>query len=93
MSHLRVAVLELGTKSKVQVSRSFHTKITQTRLQIMSDLYKPFLHQSMGVSWDDARTQLHNLILGRLHGNDLLLRCEGQLGDALEALLEMGLDP
>ena len=59
----------------------------------MSDLYEPFLHQSVGIGRDDAGTQLHNLVLSRLHGNDLLLRGEGQLGDALEALLEMGLDP
>ena len=57
-----------------------------------SDLCQPLLDQASGVSWPDGTRELDHFALGRFHSGDDLLRREGQLSDALEALLQMWLD-
>lgn len=56
-------------------------------------LDEPFLHESVRLGWVDGATEWHLFILRRLHGCDDGVGVEGELGDALEALFQVGLHP
>ena len=55
-------------------------------------LQQPLLHLSPGLGGGDGLVQLHHLPLAALHVGDVEDVGELQLGDALKALLEVGLD-
>ena len=46
----------------------------------------------LGFGWPDGAVKWHRLLLGRYHADNFALVGELQLADALEALLEVGLD-